>query len=299
VSDELTQLLEDPKLNISYNGSYYFFTYYNEKNRKYNITSHNKTSRLGVLLNTIANGKLPIYMEDKIIGAEESVSDAYSLSGIRVETDLIKIIDTVTKPNFGKLIMYGAKVHFARYPEDRKKLIQNAFAKISPPATSHFTPGIFNQQVPQRPGSDDSAIIADTPATPKLDMSAVFSAIKSSDTDEKSKLKKTTTVEKNYYRDTPAVDTPVIDDTAPYDPNRKEYESRWTYSTYYNSGYPIDTLTPSKPPFICVLDSEGPHTSLKNCLEEEGALETKYENKYNYKYLKYKIKYSNLKLLNK
>ena len=244
--DELIQLLEDPELNISYNGSYYFFTYYNEKNRKHNITSHNKTSHLIDLLNTVANGKLHVYQEHITIDAEKSLSDAYSLSGIHVTTDLIKLIDTVTKPKFGYLIMYGAKVHFARFPEDREKLIKNFSAKINPPATSHFTPAIFPTQIHQKP-----------------DMSGVLSDINFSETDKTPKLKKVETVDKSK---------PVID----HDKDRKDSKSSGTYSTYYNSGYPTDTLATSKAPFICVLDSEGPHT-LANCLKEENALETKYE----------------------
>jgi hypothetical protein len=59
------------------------------------------------------------------------------------------------------------------------------------------------------------------------------------------------------------------------------------------------TAAPSKSYSICVSDSEGLHASLVDCLKDTYALETKYKNKYNYKYLKYKIKYLNLKLLNK
>ena len=216
VPDALIDLLEDPELNISsYNEQYYFFTYNNEKH---------KTLDLIKLLNTTAHTELD-YNAKKTMDAGKSVY----ISGFYVSTKEIKIIDKATADHLEKLNMYGAKVHFARYPEDKDKLIKNPDAKITQ-VTIHFNPAIFYKQIHQKPGPDGSAIIKDTHGTTKITLA--------------------------------------------------------------------DTTPPSKPPFICVLDPEGPHT-LENCLKDENALETKYENKYNYKYLKYKMKYLNLKLLNK
>ena len=194
----------------------YFFTYNNEKQKTLNLIK---------LFNT--TGRITLdYNAKETMDAGKSVY----IPGFYVSTKQIKIIDEVTTDNFGKLYTYGAKVHFARYPEDKDKLIKDPTAKITQ-VTIHFAPDMFHTLYQQKTGSDGSAIIKDTHGITKTTL---------------------------------ANTTPL-----------------------------------SKPPFICVLDSEGPHTSLENCLKEENALETKYENKYNYKYLKYKIKYSNLKLLNK
>jgi hypothetical protein len=69
--------------------------------------------------------------------------------------------------------------------------------------------------------------------------------------------------------------------------------------TEFVKQYRLDTGSVGSAHSICVSDSEGLHASLEKCLKDIHALETKYKNKYNYKYLKYKIKYLNLKLLNK
>jgi hypothetical protein len=132
----------------------------------------------------------------------------------------IKHIDEKTQNLMGKLAQYGAKVHFARYPKDRDKLEKDPKAKITQ-VTIHFVPAIFPKQVHQKPGSYDSAIIADTLAT-------------------------------------------------------------------------------TKPAYFCIPSHLGDYSYKADCEKSKHtALETKYKNKYNYKYIKYKMKYLNLKLLNK
>ena len=68
----------------------------------------------------------------------------------------------------------------------------------------------------------------------------------------------------------------------------------------YDSAITADTLAPSKPTYFCIPSHLGDDISKADCEKSKHtALETKYKNKYNYKYIKYKMKYLNLKLLNK